>query len=103
MVRNKKQLKKVALKHILDLFLFSKENFPGDLSKRYIHLIRKYSTRNKVPIPSDIKRSFCKNCNSLLIPGKSCTVRIKSGKSPLRIITCNNCKTIKRLGFKKLK
>jgi len=101
MRRNKKLIKKICLSHILSLFEQAQEKFPSDLSKRYISLIRKYSTRNKVPIPLEIKRSFCKNCNTLLVPGNNCRIRIKSGKNPLRIITCNNCGKVKRIGFTK--
>lgn len=90
--------KKRALEHIHKLYDLAQESFPKKESTRYIQLIRKYGMRNRLHLPREISRNMCKECNALLIPGKSCRVRIKPGK--LRVITCN-CGAIKRIQYRK--
>ncbi|KAG1669288.1 Ubiquitin domain-containing protein UBFD1 [Nymphon striatum] len=43
----------------------------------------------------EIKRKICKKCNSLLLPGITASVRYK-GKNKRIIVTCKNCKQVKR-------
>lgn len=95
MRRRKGIERKIAIDHITELFDQAKTN--SKFSKRYISLLRKYSTRLKIPLPLEIRRSFCKDCNSLL--AGNCRVRIKPGKKPIKIITCLSCGQIKRVGL----
>ena len=48
----------------------------GQLAKRYICLARKISRHYRVKLSEGIKRKICKGCNSVLIPGINCTVRL---------------------------
>ena len=45
---------------------------------------------------TDIKQRLCAECDALLVPGKTCTVRVKGDR---RVITCSNCGCVKRLGL----
>jgi ribonuclease P protein subunit RPR2 len=105
MNRKKKQFheKKEAINHINELFELAKQNFPGELSKRNIELVREYATRFNIKLAPEIKRNFCKECNTILIVGKTSRVRIKPGKKPIKIVTCLECGTVKRIGFTKPK
>ena len=58
------------------------------------HLV-KTSTRNRLPLPISQRHWICRNCTSLLIPGKSAKVRIRDGQ---RITTCLECGVIRRFG-----
>jgi ribonuclease P protein subunit RPR2 len=80
----------------------AKEILPSspDLSKRYIELARKISTRTKVRIPREKKHFLCKNCGEPLVLGKNARVRLRSGNSRI-IITCLNCGTLRRYPFTK--
>jgi len=49
-----------------------------------------------VRIPRQYKRRFCKGCNSYLLPGENCSVRIKKKKI---VISCHNCGRIMRVPF----
>lgn len=53
------------------------------LSKRYIKIAREISSHYKISSPREFKNSVCKKCNSVLIPGLNCKVRLASGKKYL--------------------
>lgn len=99
--RQKQKEKQIAKDHILELFEIAKKEPNHVIAKNSIVLAQKYSTKYKVPIPRELKRTYCKTCYQILIPGKTATVRLKAGKSPQRIITCKSCETIKRIGYTK--
>ncbi|MBN2067168.1 MAG: ribonuclease P, partial [Candidatus Diapherotrites archaeon] len=40
-------------------------------SRRYVELARRLSTRNKAPIPAELKKQFCKKCGEFLVEGKN--------------------------------
>jgi|DewCreStandDraft_3_1066083.scaffolds.fasta_scaffold00377_8 ribonuclease P protein subunit RPR2 len=62
------------------------------------NMIFRLAMRNSIRIPSDIKRSFCKECRAPLIPGITSMVRIRSkGRKSIRITTCLLCFKIHRL------
>ncbi|HLD15214.1 MAG TPA: ribonuclease P [Candidatus Nanoarchaeia archaeon] len=88
--------KKIAVERIKILFEQAEKN--REKSKRYVTLARKISTKNKVKIPANLKKRFCKNCNAYLIPGKNCRVRNHKGRM---IYQCQECKTYKRFVIKK--
>jgi ribonuclease P protein subunit RPR2 len=50
------------------------------LSARYVRLAREISSHYKVKMKKQERNSFCKKCNSMLIPGKTCTVTLASSK-----------------------
>ena len=93
----KEERKKIALNRINKLFKLSLEANDLDLSSRYIILARKLSTKYKISIPREYKQLFCKKCNFLLIPSKTCRVRLKGINV---VYTCFFCKEIKRFRFK---
>lgn len=63
-----------------------------DRARRYVSLARRIGRRTQTPV----KGEFCKECNSRLIPGINCRVRITGGK---KTITCLGCGNIKRIPF----
>ncbi len=65
--------KEIALQRIYRLFEVAEQEFgenPGR-SKRYVELARRLSSRNKAPIPVELKKRFCKKCGSFLVRGKN--------------------------------
>lgn len=90
---------KIAKERIEYLYKLAKEKLeehPED-SRKYIEMLRKLSTKHNLKI-TELKKKFCKECSTLLIPGTTSSVRIHNNR---RVITCKNCGTIKRLGINK--
>ena len=85
----------IALGRINALFKEAKITFKEqpELSYRYVQLAKKISMKYKVKLPSELKRAFCKHCNTYLVPSKNCRVRIQNKKV---IYACANCKGFMR-------
>ena len=66
-----------------------------DLSRRYVDLARRISTRTKTRIPSDVKRYLCKGCGIALVPGHNAKVRLHARNSGI-VITCLSCGRLRR-------
>lgn len=61
-----------------------------DRSRRYVGLARKIGMRYKVRLDGRTKSGFCKKCSTLLVPGRTSTVRLDSGKGAVSV-KCMNC------------
>lgn len=89
----RKYVKKRAESWIRDLIsLARKMEIEGEyeLEKRYVSLALEISKHYKVKL--DNKRLICKNCKTILIPGKNASVRIKKGKVNIKCMRCGNVK-----------
>jgi ribonuclease P protein subunit RPR2 len=100
---NKNKIKEIAEKRVRILFELAekevrKENFGR--AKRYVELARKIGIKAQYTLPKELKRKFCKKCNYLLIPGKTCLVRLDK-KTRTVNIKCFNCNNIKRYKYGK--
>ncbi len=91
---------KIARERIAILFDLAEKEFRKhpERAQRYIELARKIGMRYNVRLTKEQKRKFCKNCNSLLIPGLTSTIRIDR-KRGLIIIKCLKCNKIYRKGI----
>ncbi len=92
---------KIAEERIGILFYLSKKELEKNpaRSRRYIELARKIAMRYNVRLPKETKLSFCKKCNTILVPGKTSQVRLES-KTGSRVIKCKNCNNVYRLKYK---
>ncbi|KAK2765051.1 hypothetical protein FQN54_008750 [Arachnomyces sp. PD_36] len=73
------------------------------LPRQYLSQIRGVSLKSQLRLPQDIKRSACRRCDILLIPGSTCTEEIENqsrGKkkpwADVRVVRCTSCGTTKR-------
>jgi len=82
----KNKIKRIALERIKYLFELAKKN--PEMSKRYLYILWKIKLKARVKLPKYIKRSFCKKCFTLWIPGKTCKIRIRK---KWIILTCLGC------------
>ena len=64
------------------------------LAKRYVYLARKMGMKHRVKLPDAEKHWVCKRCNSYLIPGSNCRIRIK--KNWITIV-CESCGSQRRI------
>ncbi|PRP87815.1 ribonuclease P protein subunit p21-like [Planoprotostelium fungivorum] len=71
------------------------------LSRFYSSTVKKISTKTVSRLSPEIKRTICKICTSLLIPGYSSTVRIQGQKQRHLSVTCDYCGKIKRFRHEK--
>ncbi|WP_340820233.1 ribonuclease P protein component 4 [Methanolobus sp. WCC4] len=96
--KNKTIARSIAQERIEYLFGLAKEELSSnpERSARYVSLARKIGMRHRVRIPAELKRSFCRNCGSLLVPGYNSRTRSKNG---CVVVTCLNCGSIKRYPF----
>lgn len=106
MIRSKKPLQqtKIAKERIEILFNLAEKEFGAhpERSKRYINLARKIGLRYNIRLSKDLKRKFCKNCNSLLIPGMTSQTRLKS-KRKIMTVKCLKCNKVYRYPYSKRK
>ena len=88
---------KIAKERIEYLYALAMEKLDDDpdQSRRSIEMLRDLATKHNLKIP-ELKKTFCKGCDSLLVPGKTCTVRVHDDR---RVITCSHCGQVKRLGL----
>ncbi|PYH79876.1 Rpr2-domain-containing protein, partial [Aspergillus uvarum CBS 121591] len=73
------------------------------LSRNYLSQMRGVSLKTQLRLPVDMKRSFCKRCDTLLLPGVTCTREMRNPSrgrrkpwAELLVIRCSTCGTEKR-------
>jgi len=93
---------KIAKERIQILFRLAKKEFKAhpERSRRYIELARKIGLRYNIRFSKQLKRRFCKKCNTLLKPGTSSQTRIKSKKKIVEV-KCLKCGKIYRYPYVK--
>ena len=89
------QTKRIARERIGVLFSQAQEQFSSDpkLSNRYVEIARRIAMRQRIRIERNLRRQFCRNCSSFLVPGTTSRVRISGGNV---VVTCLACKKKRR-------
>jgi ribonuclease P protein subunit RPR2 len=91
---------KIAAERIKKLFELAKKEKNGR-AKRYVQLARRIAEKTRTRLPREIKRSFCRKCNSLF---NSKNLRVRIAKKEKKVIyTCLNCGNVQRYPFVKEK
>lgn len=81
-MKEEKLQKEMALERIGRLFdlAYAKTEAPDVesrlLARKYMNIARRISLHYKIRLPEEIKNKICKRCNSVLIPGITCAVRV---------------------------
>src|SRR5438128_11017315 len=65
------------------------------LSRRYVSLARKISSRTKVKIPRESKMYLCKGCGLALVPGHNAKIRLHAHTTGI-VISCLARGSVKR-------
>jgi ribonuclease P protein subunit RPR2 len=99
----KSHIKKIAGQRVELLFQRAKSVYRSDpqLSSRYVVTARKIAMAAKMPLPVVYKRQICKKCNTLLVQGDNCRVRVRPNREPHVVITCLNCGSKTRIPLRK--
>ena len=76
---------------------------PANQSRHLVSQLRSISLKSQIRLSQEVKRSICKHCDTLLVPGRTCTERIenssKDQKKPwadVLVRSCDACGTVKR-------
>jgi ribonuclease P protein subunit RPR2 len=72
-----------------------------NLAMQYVKSARRIAMAAKVRLPIEFRRETCKECNSLLVQGVNCRVRVKQKREPHVVVTCLNCGNITRIMLRK--
>ena len=94
--RGKDFVQRIALERIYRLFELAGKEFGKhpERAKRYVEIARALGKRNKVAIPQELKRRFCKGCGAFLKRGMNSDERVE-GK--LLLLECKECGKIRKL------
>ncbi|MBI5884805.1 ribonuclease P [archaeon] len=90
-IAEKSIIQKIALERIYRLFELAGKAFKENeknYARQLVGLALRIGKRNKVPMPSGLKESYCKSCKAFLAAGKNARKRIKKG---CRVLTCMEC------------
>jgi ribonuclease P protein subunit RPR2 len=71
-------------------------------AQRLIDLARRIASRNRVHLPSDLRRQVCRGCKRLLLPNTSRT-RIRKAREPHISTTCLTCGHVNRMPLRRRK
>ena len=82
----------IAKERIEKLLNLSKEKAKTEpeKSRRYVRLARKIGLRYNVRLTRFQKKSFCKECNTVMVPGITMSIRIVDGKQSKKCSICGN-------------
>lgn len=94
------RIRRIARERIELLMKKAESTFPKDreLSRRYVELARKVAMKCPMRFPKKWNKRICRKCNSLLVPGENCRVRIYKHRI---IITCLECGNVRRIPLRR--
>ena len=93
MFKNDKLVSEIASYRIIALYKMAhkktiEEKGSSKLSKKYIRIAKAISSHYKIKIPASIRSNICKKCDSVLVPGINCKIRVLSSGFLLYKCTC---------------
>jgi ribonuclease P protein subunit RPR2 len=74
-----------------------------EVARLQMRSARKIAQRSRTKIPWHISRRLCKQCGTILIPGKTCRVRIRHNRAKHMVVTCIECGKVKRFNLANLR
>src|SRR5271157_67943 len=98
-------VKQIARQRIQTLFDEAKNVSRSDpkLAMQYVKSARRIAMAARIRVPIDFRRQTCKKCNTLLVQGYNCRLRVKQKREPHVVITCLNCGNLTRIILRKRK
>ncbi|CAB4015372.1 ribonuclease P subunit p21-like [Paramuricea clavata] len=67
-----------------------------ELSRFYAFTMKSIGQKLLCKMDPSIKRTICKYCHSILVPGLTSTIRVKAKRERHLVVTCLDCGTLKR-------
>ena len=96
MMSNHRRGVEIAHERIMYLAELAAAEQDASRARRYVQIARNISTRHRVPLSRGLRRFACRGCNSYLVPGKNCRVRLKNRRV---VVTCLECGRVKRYPY----
>ena len=89
------ETRRLARERIEILFDRAQEFFPVNpaVSDRCVGLARRIAMRQRVRIPRELRRRFCRRCSAYLVPGSTLRIRVRHGTV---VATCLRCSARRR-------
>jgi len=66
----------------------------GDVASSYVRNMRAIGNKSVIRMDPNVKRSICKKCHTVLLPGQTVTIRIKGPKVVYGCISCGSARAI---------
>ncbi|EET89714.1 MAG: ribonuclease P Rpr2/Rpp21/SNM1 subunit [Candidatus Micrarchaeales archaeon] len=89
----------IASQRIEILFGYAMQNFEDrKLSSAYVAHLERLSMHHRIRLPKRINDSICRKCHSVLVPGKTLSIRV-IGKKRAFAYKCLNCGSAKLVSF----
>jgi ribonuclease P protein subunit RPR2 len=85
-----KQIARQRVQILFERAEAARKNNPA-LSSHYVAMARKIAMAAKIRVPTEYRRRMCKKCNSYLVYGENCRVRVRQKREPHVVITCLKC------------
>jgi len=73
----------------------------ASLGRFYVNTMKTIGTKQVLRIDPSIKRTICKRCETILLPGATSRIRIKSRPEPHLQIMCTECNASKNYSARK--
>lgn len=67
-----------------------------EMSRFYASTMKEIALKLVYKLDPSIKRTTCKHCHALLVPGVTATVRVRRKREKHIVVTCVGCKTMRR-------
>ena len=95
---NNPKTEKIAQERVKKLINRARKVFDEnpELANHYVDLAWKIKTRYNLNLPKKIKLKFCRKCQTLWVPKKTCRFRLNSSKL---VVSCLNCGNQKRYPY----
>ncbi len=100
MSSNVKQIAKQRVCALLEQVQEIRKDNP-ELARRYVRNARRIAMAARIRLPPEYKRHICKNCDTLLVYGENCRVRLRQKREFHVVITCNECGYVTRMLLRK--
>jgi len=88
------ETRRLARERIEILFDRAREFFPANpgASDRCVEIARRIAMRQRVRIPREFRRRFCRRCSAYLVPGFTLRVRVRHGTVVTTCLRCGACR-----------
>ena len=95
----KYEKRKEAVETIAKLFETAQHS-PQEIADKNVHKARRMAQKANIRLPRELKRRFCKHCNTHLTTGTNARIRTRNG---YLVIYCFTCKKYTKQGLKSFK
>ncbi|MEM1942472.1 MAG: hypothetical protein QXO30_01325 [Candidatus Caldarchaeum sp.] len=91
------------LNHVRRALEFAAETYPTDpeRARKAVQLVIKLCQKNRLRLPVDLRRRFCRRCATPFVGPTTFSVRVRSRRSPHVVVSCRVCGHVRRYLIKK--